>query len=453
MTYPETLQYLFQLQKKGIKPGLSRMLELLSAVGNPHHYFETLHVGGTNGKGSVCSFLSSCLHSSGYKVGLYTSPHLVDFTERIVVNSVPISQSDVVRLAGLIRSLDAPIHSIYEPSDPKVGRSSRSSISHQATFFEFTTALAFLYFMEQEVDIAVIEVGLGGRLDSTNVVSPLAVIITNIDFDHQEFLGNTLLEIAGEKAGIIKKNIPVISGVSQFELRELIFETAAPLEAPLFQMGADFASEPVDAPFRSNVFHFRGMDARYRNLSTPLLGEHQARNASLAIAALETIRKKGFFSSEKSIRAGLLNIHWPGRIEVIQENPLIILDGAHNPSGASTLFSFLHKIEAPGKRFLVLGIMKDKDIEAIGQKLFPWADEIILTQAGFQRAASPAELLAALPPVDKPVHLIDTIPEVLEFLKAKSSSNDVVCFTGSLYTVGEARAALEGIKIPVPLHG
>ncbi|MBI3604457.1 MAG: bifunctional folylpolyglutamate synthase/dihydrofolate synthase [Nitrospirae bacterium] len=431
MTYPETLQYLFQLQKRGIKPGLSAMVDLLADVGNPHHSFETIHVGGTNGKGSACAFLSSCLRSSGYKAGLYTSPHLVDFTERIVVNSVPISQSDVVRLAGLIRN----------------------SISHPVTFFEFTTALAFLYFMEQEVDIAVIEVGLGGRLDSTNVISPLAVIITHIDFDHQEFLGNTLLEIAGEKAGIIKKNIPVISGVSHVELRELIFKTAGSLEAPLFQMGADFASEPVDAPFRSNAFHYRGMDAHYRNLSTPLLGEHQAGNASLAIAALEVIRKKGFFSGEKSIRAGLLNVHWPGRIEVIQENPLIILDGAHNPSGARTLSGFLHRIEAPGRRFLVLGIMKDKDIEAIGQTLFPWADEIILTQAGFQRAASPRELLAALPPVDKPVYLIDSIPEALEFLKAKSCSNDAVCFTGSLYTVGEAKAALEGIKIPVPLHG
>ena len=463
MTYEQTLQYLFHLQKTGMKMGLSSMFDLLADLDHPHRRLKTIHVGGTNGKGSACATLAACLQSSGYKVGLYTSPHLIDFNERIRVNSIPIAQKQVIRLT----------HSIM------------NSMGHTPTFFEFTTAMAFLYFLEEEVDIAVIEVGLGGRLDSTNVITPLVSVITNIDFDHQATLGNTLLEIGREKAGIIKNGVPVVSGVAQAEVRSLMTETAAALGAPYYQLGSHFSFESLDVSPFQNLFHYNGLFRSYRNLSTPLLGDHQKANTTLALAAFELIqvkrlalpvrnagfggigecsegpshgppsfnKAKMFSFEEEQMRAGLQKISWPGRMEKVQEKPLIILDGAHNPAGAGTLSDFLRKLDFPGKKILVLGIMKDKNIYEMGEALFPWADEIILTQPRFERAALPQELLETLPPTSKPVHLIKSIGETLRFVRTKSGPGDIICFTGSLYTIGEVKAVLEGIEITVPLHG
>ncbi|MBI3351440.1 MAG: bifunctional folylpolyglutamate synthase/dihydrofolate synthase [Nitrospirae bacterium] len=431
MTYQKTLEYLFLLQKNGMKLGLSSMFELLSNLNNPHQNLKTIHVGGTNGKGSTCSTLAACLQVSGYKVGLYTSPHLIDFSERVVVNSIPIAQKDVIRLT----------------------RSIMNSMKHTPTFFEFTTAMAFLYFLEQQADIAVIEVGLGGRLDSTNVLTPLVSVITNIDYDHQEYLGSTLFEIGNEKAGIIKKGVPVVSGVSQPGVRDLISRTAASLNAPVFRLGSDFSFKSLTSAQFQSFFDYKGINRSFSNLSTPLLGEHQKANVSLALAALELILEKGFKVTEEHLREGIQKVDWPGRIEIIKEKPLMILDGAHNPAGARVLAEFLRGLNSSGNKYLILGIMKDKDIYKIGEALFPWADEIILTQPHFQRAAPPQDLREALPPTSKPVHLIETISETLRFLRTRTLPDDIICFAGSLYTIGEVKAALEGIHITVPLHG
>ncbi|MHB8482987.1 MAG: bifunctional folylpolyglutamate synthase/dihydrofolate synthase [Nitrospiria bacterium] len=431
MTYQQTLEYLFLLQKTGVKLGLSSMFELLSNLDNPHHDLKTIHVAGTNGKGSTCSTLASCLQASGYKVGLYTSPHLIDFRERIVVNSVRIPQKDVIRLTEFIMN----------------------SMKHTPTFFELTTALAFLYFFEQQVDIAVIETGLGGRLDSTNVLTPLVSVITNIDYDHQAYLGNTLSDIGREKAGIIKKGVPVVSGVFQPGVCDLIARTAASVHAPLFRLGNDFSFESSDsAPFQ-NVFDYKGIRNSFSKLSTPLLGEHQKINSSLALAVLELISDRGYPVTEKHLRAGLQKVSWPGRIEIVQKEPLMILDGAHNPAGARMLAEFLRTLNFQGNKYLILGIMKDKDIYRIGEALFPWADEIVLTRPHFQRAAQPQDLQEALPSTSKPTYLIESISETHRFLKTKTRSEDVICFAGSLYTIGEVKSVLEGIHITVPLHG
>jgi dihydrofolate synthase/folylpolyglutamate synthase len=437
MSYQETLQYLYNLQLKGMKFGLSSMEDLLSLLDNPHCQIKSVHIGGTNGKGSTSAIIASVLQHAGYKVGLYTSPHLIDFSERISINSFPIPQPEVIRLNRFIQRV-------------MKGRSTPTP-----TFFEWTTAMAFLYFAEQKVDIAIIEVGLGGRLDSTNVISPLLSVITNIDFDHQEILGNSLLEIGYEKAGIIKKNVPVISGIFQKEVQELILNIAKSLGAPLLQFGVDFNYRSMESAdlLNSNLFDFHGIQKNELNLSLPLLGEHQKRNASLALAALEILHGKGFGQNEDNLRDGLKMVRWPGRIEVVKKNPLIILDGAHNPSGARVLASFLNSLPKTGNRILVLGMMKDKDIYQIGEALIPWADEIILTRASFSRAASPNELLKALPATLKPIRMIGSLSEIFPILEKKCDVNEMICFTGSLYTIGEAKAILEGVHIDVPLYG
>ena len=431
MTYPKTLEYLFQLQKRGMKPGLGNMKALLSSLGDPHEKVRFVHVGGTNGKGSTCSLLASILREAGYRVGLYTSPHLIEFTERITVNGVQVSREETVLLAGRVAS----------------------AMSETPSFFEFTTAMAFLYFLQKKVDIAVVEVGLGGRLDSTNLIEPLLSIITNVDLDHQDILGQTLLEIAREKAGIIKSGVPVITGVVQPEVLRLVGDTARKAGTIDFAYERDFKSIILPPEAEETRFEYHGMAGPVSTFSTPLLGAHQVANASLALAAAELLGEKGFPVSRDHIRRGLANVSWPGRLEIVQRDPLIFLDGAHNPAGARVLAGFLKNLKISGKKRLVLGIMKDKAIYEIGEALFPWADEIILTQSLFPRAASPLEMVRALPPTEKPIFRNDSVSETVQFIKNHALPGDVVCFTGSLYTIGEVKAIFEGSPIYLPLHG
>ncbi|MGD9081062.1 MAG: folylpolyglutamate synthase/dihydrofolate synthase family protein, partial [Desulfobacterales bacterium] len=305
-TYNSCLKTMYALRRFGIILGLDTIKGILGALGNPQNDFNSIHVAGTNGKGSVASALSAILQESGYRVGLYTSPHLVRFNERICINNHQISNLDV------IKSYQAVKHVHHGDRSP--------------TFFEFATAMALYAFSRQKVDWAVIETGMGGRYDATNILTPAISIITNVSMEHRDYLGNTLAEIAREKAGIIKQATPVVTAVKQKQARSIVREVARKKSAPLFMLGKDFAVRQ----HQSGHFSYYGFENTWRQLKTPLLGRYQIQNAALALAASELLIKNNVPIAPKSIKQGLANTRWPGRLEIVCDKPLVILDGAHN---------------------------------------------------------------------------------------------------------------------------
>jgi dihydrofolate synthase/folylpolyglutamate synthase len=414
--YPETLDYLFSLHRFGIKLGLETITDLLDRLDNPQRRYATIHVAGTNGKGSSSAMLASILQSSGYRVGLYTSPHLIDFRERIRVQEVDISEEAVCALIEQIRRTANPLAAL--------------------TFFEFTTALAFLHFMNQQVDIAVVEVGMGGRFDATNVLSPIGVLITGIGLDHEAYLGDSLQGIAQEKAGIITQKTPVVLGPMPEDIVQ-IFEThARKWLAPCFRMGQEFSLLETSA----RTFTYQGLRWNIAGLQTHLLGRHQMVNATNALAVLETAVDGTFPISESAIRSGLQGVRWRGRLEVVHRDPLMIVDGAHNLAGAQVLFDFLYSQIHDGagrKLILVVGMMRDKNLQGFLRVFSPLVDQLILTQPRMERAASVDDLKQAVDREDLvPCLLADSWEAVCQ-AKALANPSDVICVTGSLFLVGE----------------
>jgi len=424
MGYKEAVDYLYNLQRYGIKLGLSNTFTLMDLLGKPHQRFRTIHIAGTNGKGSTSAMMASILQASGLKVGLYTSPHLVSFTERIKVNGIPISEERVAEMTLSLKSLVSSLKSI------------------SPTFFEFTTALAFQYFAEEGVDIAVVEVGMGGRLDATNVITPIVSIITDIGYDHQEFLGSTLPEIAYEKAGIIKDRIPVVSANTLLEIMKVIEERAEEKGSKSYIFGRDFrASSGLKVlGFRSQLFDYYGIGKVFKNLELSLLGYHQVVNASLSVAASEIISPQ-IEIREEAIRKGLKETRWEGRLDVISENPTILLDGAHNEAGAQALRRALEDIFLPrhDSLFLMVGMMKDKDIKGFLKVLAPLAREVIVTKADYERAASVSLLLEEAERYNLRVKAIENVSDALDYAESKARRRDLICVTGSLYTIGEIK--------------
>ncbi|MBW2324140.1 MAG: bifunctional folylpolyglutamate synthase/dihydrofolate synthase, partial [Deltaproteobacteria bacterium] len=380
-----------------------------------------LHLAGTNGKGSVGATVTSILTKAGYKVGFYSSPHLVTFRERYLVGLEMISRKDVVRLAQKVREVVAP----EEPP----------------TFFEFVTAMAFCYFAQEKVDLAVMETGMGGRLDATNVIKPLAGVITNISVEHTEFLGRTLAEIAGEKAGIIKPGLTVVTAEKRKHIRDIFNRIARERGASLLSLGHDFRVRTRPA----GGFDYYGLKRRLQRLELRLIGQHQVRNAALALAALELLAEKGFDFTEEDIRTGLISVQWPGRVEMFPGPPDLMLDGAHNPAAAETLAKLLPRL-AYKRLHLVLGIMSDKDINRIMAPLLPHADALYLTRPVYFRAASPEALAASAEGFKGPLIILPKISTAIEAAKAAAGPEDLVLVTGSLFTVGEARAYITGDK-------
>jgi len=421
MNYQETLDDLYALQKFGIKFGLSSTENLLKKLGRPESGLPCLHIAGTNGKGSVGAMSSTVLTRAGYKVGFYSSPHLVSFRERFLINGEMISRPEVVELAGLVRQISAP----EEPP----------------TFFEFVTAMAFKYFADSKVDLAVMETGMGGRLDATNLAEAPVGIITNISIDHTEYLGRTLREIAGEKAGIIKPGQAVVTGERRPRLLDLFARTARDRGAELFCLGRDFRVRRRPG----GGFDYTGFNWNLRGLELNLLGLHQVQNAALALAAIELLDARGFKVTEDSIRSGLKSVFWPGRAEIFPGPPDIMLDGAHNPGKAAALSRTL-----PGlpyrRRHLILGIMADKDIPKILKPLLPLAETLILTRPEYSRAAAPEVLARAVKDFSGQVIIKPGIPEAIEAARALAAPEDLILITGSLFTVGEARGILTGDK-------
>lgn len=424
--YQETIDYLYGLQKHGIKLALSNSARLMSLMGDPHKRFQSVHVAGTNGKGSTSSFLAGMLQAAGYRVGLYTSPHLVDFTERIRINGRPITGNRVVELARRVRER-------YQQTTDNAGA------VLNPTFFEVTTALAFTFFAEEGLDIAVVEVGMGGRLDSTNVITPLVSVITNIELEHTEFLGDTLSLIAAEKAGIIKDNVPVVTGVSQPEVIEIIERTAAARQAPLYRMPKNFAPERI-FPEQPPRFHYRGIRAAYPDMRLSMLGGHQVDNACLALAAIECLRESGMPVDETAVRLGLERTRWEGRLEKVSARPDIYLDGAHNPASARALARAIAEMKPAYQRLLlVIGVLGDKDFRGILSELVPLADSVVATKPDYGRALDVEVLAAEARKLHNAVDTAACLAAALAQVREKAMPGDLIIITGSLYVVGDAR--------------
>jgi dihydrofolate synthase/folylpolyglutamate synthase len=418
VNYSEAIQFLYGLQMFGANFGLENTRQLAALAGNPQEKLRFIHVAGTNGKGSTCAMLESIYRAAGLRVGLFTSPHLVSFRERIQINRQLIPESDVARLVAELIAL---------PSGADVSPANRRSRDGCATLFEFSTMMALKFFAEQKCDLVIWETGLGGRLDATNIVTPLASVITNIAFDHQQWLGDTLEKIAAEKAGIIKNGIPVVTATDEPFALAVIEKIARERKSPFVLVG------------QASSLSWAG------KMPAPLLaGEHQKLNAALALATVEVLQKQIPVAEEK-IRQGLANVHWPGRLQLI-ENPggqKILLDGAHNVASAKVLREALEKIFPAKERTLILGILQDKDWQEICEWLAPLAAEIFTVPVASERSANPKELAeicrSANPAAE--ICVCDSLSEALEKSGSRGRSpqqaENIIVVTGSLYLLGE----------------
>jgi dihydrofolate synthase/folylpolyglutamate synthase len=419
LSYPDSVQYLYSLGneiKAGAKLGLDRMRELLAGLGHPEFSQRFIHVAGTNGKGSTSAVIASALRQSGLRTGLYTSPHLIEPTERININGANVTKE---RFAGSFST----VHQIAEQM------LLAEKLDAHPSYFETVTAMALLLFKE-DCDISVIEVGLGGRLDATNVITPEICVITPVAYDHEAYLGNTLESIAAEKAGILKAGIPVVMATQEPAARAVIENRARELNCPLIRT-EDHALTKVEAATQGCRFNMDG-----ESYTCTLAGRHQIENAKAAILACQALAL-----SPESIRAGLRTVRWPGRLELISKQPDFILDGAHNPAGAAALASYIREFHSNRPVWLVYGAMRDKAVEEVAEQLFPLADKLIATAPDFPRALRPQAILELS--THREAVTAGTVAEAIQ-LARRAPRNAVVFFTGSLFLVGEARAILAG---------
>jgi dihydrofolate synthase/folylpolyglutamate synthase len=421
MTYQESLDYLTSLGRFGIKLGLERTEALLRELGNPQELFQGVLVAGTNGKGSVCAMVASILQASGYRVGLMPKPHLVSYTERIQVDQRPIAEDD---FAALIAELQPAINKVAAELGPP-------------TEFEILTSAALHYFARAGIDLLVCEVGLGGRLDSTNVLDLGVSVITNIALDHTQYLGSTLEAIAAEKAGILKPDSIAITGAQPPALA--VIEAAAhKQQIPLLRLGQEIELAAVDKEWAGVQATVTTPAGTYRDLRIPLLGLHQADNGALAVAAIEALRSRGWEISDGALRDGLARARWPGRLEVIDRNPIVLVDGAHNPAGLQRSLATVKKLAKDRPLVIVFGAMKDKDLPAMLAQLRAMDAPVIFSAIDWHRAAAPADLAAAF---GAPAETADSSSEALDRARQRASSSGIVLVCGSLYLVGEVIAA------------
>ena len=415
---------------------LDRMRKLLKQLGDPHLKLKTAHIAGTKGKGSTCTMLASMLQACGYKTGLYVSPHICDVRERITINGEMITQAALTRLIC--------------QAEPIIAKMT----DQRPTFFEIFTALAFQYFVEQGVEVAVIETGLGGRLDSTNVLQPKVCGITNISYDHMHQLGSTLTEIASEKAGIMKPSTAVISVPQDTEARKVLKKAAKEIKANLM-----FTGEDIEFSYRVESSRSDGCHARvclttplskFEHLPVPLLGEHQALNCGLSLALLDQLRAQGFdrISDSKAIQ-GLVNVKVPGRMEMILQNPRVLVDGAHNAASIQALMRAIGQHIPYDSMVMVFGCAADKDIPGMMNQISTGADKVIFTKAASNpRACDPHELAEIYEERSGRVaQVCETLSQAMRVAHSAVSREDLICVTGSFYLVGEAKLLLAHGKI------
>ena len=439
MTYDEAISFWYgrinyEVRSAGpLDLKLERMHALLRRLGDPQDRLRLVHVTGTKGKGSTCAMLASVLRAAGYRVGLFTSPHLEHVEERMQVDGVPISHAE---LAARMEEVAPAVRAMEE-----------ETTLPSPTFFEIGTALGFLHFVRRRVDIAILEVGLGGRFDSTNVCQPLVSVVTNIGFDHTAQLGNTLEAIAYQKAGIIKRRVPVVSGVTQPEPRAVIREVAAEMAAPLWEVGEPPPPSPREAPRTGPESKARGDGGRGSSLG--LLGAHQVQNATIAVAVIDRLRDAGMRIPEVAIARGLAEVKWPARIEVIRERPAIILDTAHNVPSAEALVNTLRSaFPQSGTKRVVFAVSSDKQFADILRVLADYFDHFHLTKYGNNpRGVSPEKLAATLAAVapGKPFSAHATASDAWNAARSATTESDLVCVTGSVFLAGELRPALTDI--------
>ena len=417
VSYPDTVQYLYSLGnelKPGAKFSLEPMRTLLSGLGNPENKQRFIHVAGTNGKGSTCAAISSILSQAGLRTGLYTSPHLIEPTERIQMDGQAISPG---QFAAAFETVHACAEELL----------ANERLDAHPSYFETVTAMALVLFRER-CDIAVLEVGLGGRLDATNVVSPELCVVTPVAYDHEAFLGNTLESIASEKAGILKPHVPVFLSPQSPTAEAVIATRARELGCEIIRT-ADHTISGIRATPHGSEFRLSGQTYR-----CVLPGRHQIENTRTAILACRRLQVP-----EHAIQAGLDTVVWPGRLEFVSQNPDFVLDGAHNPAGAAALASYIREFCAHRPVWLVYGAMRDKAIDEVTQQLFPLATQLILTAPNFPRALRPEAILEVTSHPN--AHIAPSVPEAIEIART-APSDAVVFFTGSLFLVGEARALL-----------
>ncbi len=406
MDYPDSVQFLYTLgnEIKTAKLGLERIRAVLHALGDPQQSFRSVHVAGTNGKGSTCAMIEAGLRAAGVRTGLFTSPHLLEPTERIQIDGIPVSQAQFQRAFEVVHATAGKLDLDCHP-----------------TYFETVTAMAFWLFRELGVETAVIETGLGGRLDATNVVEPVLTAITPIDFDHEAYLGHTIEAIAGEKAGILKAGVPAVFARQRPEA-SAVLETRARELGVKVTRAAEFEIRDLEIDARGS--RFNGLECR-------LAGEHQVENAVTAMLALNELGV-----APDAIAQGLADVRWPGRLEFVAPNPDVLLDGAHNPAGARALARYLQRFYAGQRIWMVYGAMRDKAIEEVAEILFPLAHELIFTAPDSSRAIRP-EALAELAGRGRCADL----EAAMGIIQAEAASDDVVVITGSLFLIGEARRA------------
>ena len=445
-TYKEAIKYLSErtdyekqqnLRYNVTTFNLGRMEKLLSLVGNPHEKIRTVHIAGTKGKGSTATMLAKMLEANDYSVGLYTSPHVVHLHERIAVNSKMITESEML---GLLNRIYTPIEKIAKTDPP--------------TFFEIMTALAFMYFVDAKADIAVIETGLGGRLDSTNVIKPEVVGITSLSIDHQRQLGNTIESIAKEKAGVFKRGVPVVTVKQHPEAMRVLKSHANTVKAPLSVTGGDdidfsyrFETSPEHGPHTRVCLTTK--TSQFEHLRVPLHGNHQAINCGLALAMLDKLKSSGYeIDTDKAIK-GLRTVSLAGRMEMICDDPRIMVDAAHNAASIEALIHAIGQNIPYDSMVVIFGCNSDKDVEGMLRKLQYGADKVIFTRSNSPRAMSPDDLAGMYTEIcGKMCQSAFSLGEALRLAKNAVGKEDLICITGSFYLVGEAKVRFGRKLVP-----
>lgn len=413
MNYQNTIKFIEEQDWKGSVLGLDRMIELMNKLNNPQDKLKFIHVAGTNGKGSCCATLSSILMKAGYKVGTYTSPHLIKYEERFVINGKEISEDDLCRVAAKVKK-------------------AAEKMNDKPTVFEVVTAIGFEYFYEQKCDVVVLEVGMGGRLDATNIIkNPLLCVIMNIGLEHTEILGKTLSKIAYEKAGIIKDNSDVVVYDNSKQVIQTIKKVAKQRNANLHLSNFNELVIKEEGMIKQ-VFDYKN----YKNIEISLLGKHQFNNAAVVLECIEVLKSKGYKISETDIKKGLLKTKWDARLSILCKEPLFILDGAHNPQCAESLRDSLPKILKNKKAIVLCGMLADKDYSAVMDMMIPFAKEFVCLTPFSNRALPAKELANVLKGKGQKAVAVDSVEEGIEICLKKANSKGVVLAFGSLYLAG-----------------
>ncbi|WP_270179469.1 bifunctional folylpolyglutamate synthase/dihydrofolate synthase [Alkalihalobacillus sp. CinArs1] len=430
-TYDEAVSWIHSLLNHGIKPGLERMEWMLEQLGHPERRLKFVHVGGTNGKGSTVTYMKHILQESGYEVGTFTSPYIESFTERIALNGTPIPERDLVEVCNRVYPI------VEEASNTSLG---------SPTEFEVITLISLVYFGSVSYpDIVLMEVGLGGRLDSTNVIHPLVSVITNVGFDHMHILGNDLEQITFEKAGIIKSGVPLITTAENELVRSMLVETAEKKSSKSYKLGEEFKVSAISSTDEGEHFTFHSPYRTLEDIQIEMKGSHQVKNASAALMTMEYLRVfYGLHIEEEMIKQGLSKAAWPGRFELMLKDPDVVIDGAHNPEGVASLAETIKTRYQGGSIYVVFSAVGDKDIESMLEPLYPIVKDITFTTFDFPRAVSARQLYERCSFTRKSYD--ENWTSAVQAIMTKADKNDLVLITGSLYFISEVRSFLKSLK-------